>query len=165
MEKLGIQPIQLLTQIFNFLVMVILLTKFLYKPIIKMLDERKKKIQEGIEYTEKSKIELEKIDKKKQEVLKTADLAAKKVIEEGKLTGKKLEAQIVEKARKEAEDYIEKAKKEFALEKAEMEKQLKEQAIEIAAAMAQKILSQILDAKDQKYIIDKKLKEIARINK
>ena len=48
MEKLGIEPILLLTQVINFTILVVVLTKFLYKPILKMLDERKKKIEEGL---------------------------------------------------------------------------------------------------------------------
>lgn len=164
MEKLGIQPIQLLTQIFNFLVMVILLTKFLYKPIIKMLDERKKKIQDGLEYTEKTRQELEKIEKKKAEITRIAENQAKKIIEEGKLTGKKLEEEIVKKAHKEALDIVEKGKKEVELEKMEMEKQLKTKTVEIAAALAEKVLLQILNKDDQKNIIDKKLKEISKFS-
>lgn len=163
MEKLGIQPIQLLTQLFNFIVMVILLTKFLYKPIIKMLEERKKKIQDGLEYTEKTKLELEKIEKKKADLIRVAEDQAKKIIEEGKLTGKKLEAEIVKKAHKEAADTVEKAKKEINLERLEMEKQLKAKTIEIAAAMTEKILLQALTKDDQKSIIDKKLKDIAQL--
>ena len=53
MEKLGIELTQILTQIFNFTLMVFLLTKLLYKPVIKKLEERKAKIAEGLAYTEK----------------------------------------------------------------------------------------------------------------
>ncbi|MCL4338932.1 hypothetical protein M1271_04545, partial [Patescibacteria group bacterium] len=64
MEKLGVEPFQLLTQLFNFFLMVFILTKFLYKPITKKLEERKKKIEEGLEYADRMKSEMEKSDKK-----------------------------------------------------------------------------------------------------
>ena len=156
MEKLGIQPTQLLSQIINILVMVFLLTKILYKPIIKVLDERKKKIQEGVEYTEKTKKELEQIEKKKQEILKKAESESKKIIEEGRITGKRLEAQIIEKAQREAKEIVEKGKKEIAMERFDLEKQLKTQTVEIASAMAEKILTNVLDKGDQKNIINRK---------
>src|SRR3989338_9157846 len=53
MDKIGVEPVALLTQIINFLLMVLILSKILYKPILKMLDERKKKIEEGLKYTAK----------------------------------------------------------------------------------------------------------------
>ena len=49
MENIGIEPYQLLTQVINFALMIFILTKLLYKPILKGLEERKKKIEEGLE--------------------------------------------------------------------------------------------------------------------
>ncbi|MCL5798272.1 MAG: F0F1 ATP synthase subunit B, partial [Patescibacteria group bacterium] len=98
MEKLGVEPFQLLTQLFNFFLMVFILTKFLYKPITKKLEERKKKIEEGLEYADRMKSEMEKSDKKRQDVIDRAKLDAKKIVEEAKKEGRKLEAEIVEKA-------------------------------------------------------------------
>ena len=56
MDKLGIEPVMLLTQVINFLVLVILLTKFLYKPILKLIDERRKKIEEGLQLAQEMKL-------------------------------------------------------------------------------------------------------------
>lgn len=128
-----------------------------------MLDERKKKIQEGLEYAQKTKQEFENIEKKKVEIIKATENQAKKIIEDGKLTGKNLEAEIVKKAHKEAADIVEKGRKEVGLERLEMEKQLKTKTVEIAAAMTEKILQQVLSKDDQKNIIDKKLKDIAKL--
>lgn len=162
MEKLGIQPIPLLTQIFNFIILTILLTKFLYKPIIKTLDERRKKIDEGLKFSDRMKLEIEKNEKSRTEILAKAKEEARKVIEEAKKTGRKAEEEIVQEAQKEAAKIIERGKKEIQSEKAEMEKQLKEETIEIAAGMVEKLLGEVLSARDQKTIIEKKLKVIAR---
>ena len=89
MEKLGIEQIQLLLQTFNFVVMAVLLTKFLYKPILKSLSDRRKKIAEGLLFAEKIKKEEEKTENKRQEVLAKAREESRKIIEEGKQAGKK----------------------------------------------------------------------------
>ncbi len=162
MDKLGVEPIQLLTQSINFVIMLFLLTKFLYKPILKVLDERKKKIAEGLASADKGKIEAEKTENKRQEVLAKAKEEGRKIIEEGKLAGKRLEAEIVEKAHLEATEIIEKAKKDIELERENMEKHLKNKTVEIALALVTKVLSESLTEKNQKDIIDKKLSIIAK---
>lgn len=163
MEKLGIEPIQLLTQTFNFLVLVFILGKFLYKPILKKLEERRKKIEEGLQYTEKMKKALEENEKKRQEIINKAKDEARTIVEEGKKTGKKVEAEIIEKAHKEAKEIVERGGKELELERQQMEKQLKTDTIEIAEAFTMKILSEVLDKDNQEKIIDKKIKQFASL--
>ncbi len=72
MEKLGIDPVMLVTQIINFAILAFILTKFLYKPILKLLDERQKKIAEGLELSQKMKLKEEEIQKEKEPVLHKA---------------------------------------------------------------------------------------------
>lgn len=162
MDKLGIEPIQLLTQIFNFVVMLVLLTKFLYKPVLRALSERRKKIQEGLAYADKMQEELEKSDKKRQEVIDKAKDEARKIIEESKKSGKLLEAEIVEKAHKEAGAILEKGRKELEMEKTEMERELRGNTVEIAQTWVETVLGDVLSAKNQKEIINRKLKELAK---
>lgn len=165
MDKLGIEPIQLLTQIFNFVIMVVLLTKFLYKPILKALEERRKKIEEGLQYAEKMKVETEKNEKKREEIILEAKGEARKIMEEGKKSGRIVEAEIIEKAHKEAQEVIAKGRSELSLERIEMEKQLRGQTIDIATSMVESILRQILDKNYQKEIINKKIRELEKIYK
>lgn len=165
MDKLGIEPIQLLTQLFNFIVMVFILTKLLYKPLNKVLDERKRKIAEGLQYAQKMREELELSGKKREEVILEAKAEARKIIEEGKKSGKKLEEEIIAKAHKEAEAVLVKARKEIELERQDMEKSIKVQTVEIASAMTETVLSDVLTGDDHRAIIDKKLKDIAVLKK
>lgn len=160
MEQLGIQPLQLLFQVINFTLMVVLLTKFLYKPILKALDARRKKIAEGLEYTQKMQEEKDKNENRKEEVLNKAKEEARKIIEEGKDAGKRMEAEIIEKAQKEADAIKEKGKKELEMERLEMEKELKVQTVEIAGNWVEVVLGKVLDSKKQQEIINKKLQEL-----
>lgn len=165
MEKLGVEPVQLLTQVLNFVIMVVLLTKLLYQPIIQKLEERRKKIEEGLAYTEKMKKDLEELDKKRQEVIDQAKEEARRIIEEGKKSGKNVEKAIIEKAHQEAAAILEKGEAELALARQQMERQLKEQTVDIAEGMVKKLLGEILTSEDQQKIIDKKIKEISRLLK
>ena len=64
-----INAIQIILQIVNFAVLVTVLTKFLYKPILKILEGRAQRIQEGLEAAEKSLEERAAVEEKKQEIL------------------------------------------------------------------------------------------------
>ncbi|OGG19906.1 ATP synthase F0 subunit B [Candidatus Gottesmanbacteria bacterium RIFCSPHIGHO2_02_FULL_40_13] len=165
MDKIGVEPVALLTQIINFLLMVLILSKILYKPILKMLDERKKKIEEGLKYTEKMQLEMEKLEIKKTEVLDKAREEVKKIIEEGKKAGKSVEADIIKSAHEEAKHIIESGNKEIDSEKAKMLKALHRETVDVSVKMAEKILKDVLSQEDQRSIIDKKLKQIAGLVK
>lgn len=162
MEQLGIEPVQLATQIFNFVIMAVLLTYFLYKPILRVLKARREKIAEGLAYSEKMKEEAQKTETKRQAILTSAREEAGKIIEEAKKSGKTVEAEIIEKAHQEAKLIVEKGRSDVEMERVEMEKKLREQTVEIATAMAAKVLESTLSVKNQRAIIAKKIKTITR---
>ncbi len=162
MEQLGIEPVQLATQVFNFLVMVAILTKFLYKPILKALRDRGDKIAEGLAYTEKAKTEAEKTESKRQHILQEAKEEGAAIIEESKKSGKLQEAEIVAKAHDEARAVVEKGKADIEMERVDMEKKVREQMIDVAAAIAVKSLESTLTTKDHRSIIDKKIRLITK---
>lgn len=165
MENIGISPSAFLIQLINFSIMVFVLGKLLYKPIIRVLSERKKKIEDGLEYETKMKSELLATERKRAEILDKAADEAKKIIEEGKKLGKKTEAEILVKAADEAAVLVAKGKKEIESERAEMEKSLRSKTTEIASAMVEKLLSQVLSQSDQRALIDKKLRDIDKLTR
>src|SRR3989344_6464093 len=140
MEQLGIEPQQILAQIFNFFVLLVILKVLLYKPILKSLDERRNKIKEGLDYAEKMKIEEEKNAKKREDVLRKARSEANIIVEESKKAGKKTENEIIEKALKEKKAIIEKAREEAENERKEMEKRLKSETVELARVWVETVL-------------------------
>lgn len=165
MEQLGIQPIQLLTQVFNFVVMIVLLSKFLYKPILKALEARKKKIQDGLAYTQKMEEEAQKNEKRREEIISRAKEEARQIVEEGKIAGKRMETEILTKAQAEANSILEKGRQELVMEKAEMENQLRRQTVEIAKSWVEAVLTKTLGIKTQQTIINKKIQEMAKLSK
>lgn len=162
MEKLGISPIQLATQIINFIIFAFVLRKLLYKPLLKLLEERKRKIQEGLEYTEKMKKEVEESENKRIEIIDKAKGEARKIIDEAKRAAKTVENEILHKASKESESYMEKAKKEIAWRAEEMKKEMQKETIEVATAIVERVLSQVLDETSQKVIINKKIHQLLK---
>ena len=158
MEKLGIEPILLLTQVINFTILVVVLTKFLYKPILKMLDERKKKIEEGLTLSREMATKEEELQKEKEKVLDKAKSEGAKIIEEYKAQGKKMESEIIAAASEEAIRLKDKVSLDLDEEKKKMWGELRKQLLVLAMEMSKKAVGELLNDKSQRLILEKKLK-------
>lgn len=163
MEQLGVELPQLITQIINFAILLFLLTKFLYKPILKALTERKRKIAEGLEFAEKMKKEDEKTELKRQEIVKEAKIEGKKIIDEAKKDAKKQQAEILDKANSEALEIKAKARVEIESERMLLEKELKTKTVEIAKTWVESVIGKFLEDKKQHEIVNKKINELSKI--
>lgn len=160
MDKLGIEPKLLLAQIINFSIIIFVLSKLLYKPILTMLEKRKKEIEEGLKITERMREEEEKFEVKKQKMLETTRKEAQGIIEEARKQGKDEEREIIAAAHKEAEEIVEKGKKDAELARLDMEKGVHSSAIELAVAMSKRLISKVISTDDQHKLISKNIKEI-----
>lgn len=163
MDKLGIEPSLLIAQVVNFLIILIALKVLLYKPILSMLEKRKKKIEEGLKLTETMKEEEAKLEVKKEKVIADARKDAQSVIEEARGRGKEQEKEIIGEAKKEAEAIIEKAKLAAIKERESMQEALEREAVQLALAMAKKLLGESLTKDAQKTILEKHIRDIAKL--
>ncbi len=160
MDKLGIEPKLLLAQIINFAIIVVVLSKLLYKPILDMLEKRKKEIAEGLSLTQKMREEEEKLEQRKQKMLQTTRKEAQDIIEEARKQAVEEEKEIIAAAHKEAEAIMVKEKADIERARAEMEKEVQKSAIELAVAMAKRLLTNVLNTDDKHKLIAKQVKEL-----
>ncbi len=124
LNQFGINPILLLAQVVNFLVLLFILKKFLYKPILKVLEERKKKIEESLKNAEEIEKRLLETEEEKDKVLLKASSEAQKLLDD---TKKELEAMKTEmelRAKQQAELIIKKGEEAARAEVARMEQQM-----------------------------------------
>lgn len=103
MEALGLDIKLLIVQIINFGLLLFVLSKFVYKPIIKLLDERKKKVQESVDNSAKIEERLLKLEEKEKDILKKAQEKANIEREELSKLAKEEREQILMEARTAAE--------------------------------------------------------------
>lgn len=159
MEKLGIEPSLLLAQIINFSIIVVILTKFLYKPILAMLAKRKKEIEEGLAITERLRLEEEKLGIRREKLLFEARKEARTIIDEAKSLGKEAEREIVIAAHREAGEINEKAKREVVALHEALSHDIRRESVELAALMAKQLVGSVLTSADQHKLIDKYFEE------
>lgn len=163
MEKLGIEPSLLLAQIINFTIIVVVLTKLLYKPILGMLEKRKKEIEEGLALTERLRQEEGKLGIRREKLLSDARREARVILEEAKKQGKEVEKEIVALAHTEAADIIEKAKREAQATHDAIAADLRREAVELASAMAKRLVSSVLSPRDHHALIAKHVRELEKV--
>lgn len=163
MDKLGIEPKLLLAQIVNFLIITVILTKLLYKPILNMLAKRKKEIEEGLKLTAKMREEEEKFEQKKLKMLETTRKEAQGIIDEARKQAGEEEKEIITEAHKEAEQIVQKGKEDAQAARVEMEKDVRGDAVELAVAMSKRLLAKVLSPEDQHKLIAKNIKELESV--
>jgi F-type H+-transporting ATPase subunit b len=160
MEKLGIEPTLLAAQLVNFLIVMFVLTKLLYKPILEMLEKRKKAIAEGLQLTEKMRAEEEKFSVKKEKLMADARADAKLLIEEAKKQAH-LEAEtIIVDARKEVDAMMEKSRREIVSERETMVTTVRADAVKLATVMAGRLLTDVMSDTAKHQQIEKHIKTI-----
>lgn len=165
MEKLGIEPSLLLAQIINFAIIVVVLTKLLYRPILGMLEKRKKEIEEGLAISERLRAEEEKLGVRRDKLLDEARREARLILEEAKKQGKEAEKEIVASAHKEAAEIVEKAKREAHATHEALVTDIQREAVALAVAMAKRLVSTVLTPADQHKLIAKHLSAIGKTKK
>lgn len=163
-KNFGLNPILLGAQVFNFLIVLFLLKKFLYKPVFDLLKKRQNTIAEGLKQAENARIKLEKVVIEEKHILNQAQLQSRKIIEDAKFESIQITKRMNEEAKKQTEKLLSETKRQIARESVTAEKRLAVKTSEIAVAMLKKALRQFFSAEDQEKVISKALKKINKTN-
>lgn len=160
MESIGIDWKILLIQAVNFLILFGLLSWLLYKPVLKFLRDRQKKIEDSLALAEKSRRESEELDQKTKEKIEEAKKEALAILEEAKKEAQGNKKEIQEEAAKEARAIMDKAKSEIEEEKRTMLASLKRETVNLTIATTEKLLKKNLTRDEQSKLISEATKEI-----
>lgn len=154
----------ILISLINLLLIFWLVKKFLFKPVNKMLDERKSQVDSIYADAYKSKAEAEESCKLYNEKMEKADEEAGLKIKAAVEKGNKMSDEIISEAHLQADSILEKAKKDIALERKKTVNDLKDSISDISVDIAQKLIEREITQKDQDDLIDKFIKEIGEDN-
>lgn len=160
LHNLGINPLILAGQIVNFLILFFVFKKFLYKPLLGMLEKRKTTIENSLkkaEAIEKEYTETERINKEK--IANTAK-EAQEIINKAKEGAEKSKKEIVLSAQQEAEGIMEKTKQEIESEKNKILAEVRKETADLATAVSASILQKNMDQELQKKLIDEAINNL-----
>jgi len=164
-EGLGISLPTLLAQIINFLILLGLLYLVAYKPIMRMFDERSRKIRESMEQTEVIKEQAEHAEEEVKKQLEAAGKEGQEVIARAMRTGEETRQRIQQDARQEGAGLVEKARLEIQRERDEAIEELRKEFTDLTIEAAEKVIEQSLDKEAHRRLIDKVLDESTTLKK
>jgi F-type H+-transporting ATPase subunit b len=145
----------------TFVLVLIILKKIAWGPIISALEEREKGIQSSIDRAHGAKEESEAILRQNRELLAKADAEADRIIREGREYAEKIRAEITEKAHQESQKMIGAAKNEIEQEKRRALAELRNEVADLAVRGAEKIIRGALDADVQKKVVDSMIQDLS----
>jgi len=138
--SLGINLPLLVVFIINFIVLFFLLKIFLYKPVLKMLDERAKRTKEGMELAEATKKEYEQARVEVQKQIDRGRQEAQALIAQALQTGEKLKEESRGEATKQAQVIIDRTRAELGSERDKIIDALRKEFVDIAISAAGKVI-------------------------
>jgi F-type H+-transporting ATPase subunit b len=157
---LNVNPGLVFWTVITFVILLVLLKKFAWKPILTALDEREKMIQNSLDNAEKANAEAQRIFDENKTQLAGAEAEAQRIIAQSREFAEKLKTQTVEDGKVEAKKLIDNAVSEISRKNEEAFAALRGQVAEIAVAAAEKIIRENLDKQKQYELVNKFIDEL-----
>src|SRR5881296_3056744 len=160
-ETFGWNPWLFLSQVTSFVIVALLLRRFAYKPILAVLEERRRKIEEGQLNAEKIRKELAEAEKRYQEIVAKANADAQRMIDEARESSAHLAERKQQEAIAAAEQIVAKAKEAAALEHERQMQNLKRELGRLVVDTTAKVTGKVLTPEDEKRLQEEAARQVA----
>ena len=156
----GVDWPHLLAQIVSFCIMCAVLYRWAYKPVLKMLEERRKVIALGQKNAEQIKAELARTEAQRQEVLQKANVEAANIIQEAQAAAARVQDRETQKAIAGAEQILAKSKESASQDYERMLTELKREVGRLVVQTSASVTRKILTPEDQRRLAEETAKEL-----
>lgn len=159
-EALGISLIEFVFYLINFIILVGVLGKFLYRPFINMLDMRRQTIKDAFDSAEATNRKADEKLANYEKRIANVEAEGRDIIKEATDQARLRAASIIEEANKQADDIVQKARVEIEQEKESALADVRDQISELALMMAEKIMEKEIEVNGQEQILDQVMEEV-----
>jgi len=146
--------------ILTFLLLVFVLAKFAWKPLLKMLQDREDMVRSSIEDAEKAKSELERLSEESKAIMAKARSEAQSILADGKAAAEKVKDDIIAKSKDHANKIREDAGNQIQVEKDKAISEIKKEVVNLTLSVAEKLIQKNLSDADNKSLIEESLKKV-----
>lgn len=160
LNQFGVQPILLVAQIVNFLIVLYLLKRFALKPILQVIKDRQKTIADSLKNAEQAQKALENATEKEKEILQKAQAEAKQTLSDARMQAADIAKTAEDNTREQVERMISDAHKKIEKQTEDAEKALASKVTSLAADMLKSSLKGMLSDKDQEEVVAKATKTL-----
>ena len=165
MAGLGISIPVLLTQVVTFIILLVLLRLVAYKPMMRMLDERSRRVKESMEQAESIKEQSARAGAEVKKQLEAASREGQERIARSVRVGEEVKQKAQAEARQEAEALIGRARVEIQRERDEAVDAVRREFADLTILAAGKVIDRSLDKEEHRQLIDKVLEESSKLKK
>lgn len=151
---------QFLTNVLAFLILLLILRRYAWGALLKLIDERQQKIASEFEGIERSKQEMEGLKARYLEGMAKIEEEARAKIQQAVAEGRRVASEIEEGAREHARQNLEKTKEAVAQEVAKARVELRDQVVDLAIAATHKVMQQHLDEETDRKMIEAFIREV-----
>ncbi len=156
---LGINVPTLLAQIVNVVILLVVLYFVAYKPVMRMLDERSKRIKDSMDQADAIKEQAARTEEEVKKQMEAASREGQKRIAQAEKAGEEMREKAKQGARQEAETIITQARGEIQRERDEAISEIRKEVADLTIRAAEKVIDRSLDKKAHRELIDKVIKE------
>jgi F-type H+-transporting ATPase subunit b len=160
-ETFGVDWPHLIAQMISFTILCVLLYALAYKPVLKVLAERRRQIAQGLANTEKINAALAAIEEERRQIIAGAQAEATRVIVEARGVAARVREQETQRAVAAAEQIVLKAHDEAANEHARMLADLRRQVGQLVVRTTAAVTGKILDSDDQRRLSEETARQLA----
>jgi F-type H+-transporting ATPase subunit b len=146
--------------IVTFLVLVALLAKFAWRPLLEALERRQESIRRSLDDAEKARQELTRLQTESQQILAEARTEADKLLAATRVDASRFRDELKEKAQAEAAGIVKNAERQIQMETARALQQIRAEAVDISVAIASKLLERNVSKADNERLIEDTFKQI-----
>ncbi len=158
-ETLGLNLRDFIWHSINFVVLIFLLSRFLYKPIVGMLDDRRERIRESMERAEQVRLETERSAQEREARLAETRRQIQDMLAQATQTAERIHSDAREKAQQEAQRIVERAQQEAEAERTASMAELRREVANLAVAAAERVISRSLDDQAHRQLVEAFLAE------
>ncbi len=160
LEIISVNLWQILISLANLLIIFLILKKFLFKPVTKVMDQRQSEVDARYAAADEAAAKAQQDKEEWEKIMQGADAEADKVLKTAADTARMHGDRIVEDARQKADGILRQAQADAELEKRKAEASIKEEIVQVSTQLAQKMLEREINQADHQQMIDTFLDEI-----
>ena len=146
--------------IVTFLVLLGLLAKFAWRPLLQALETRQERIRKSLEDAERAKQELERVQQESAKIMRQARIEAESIVTQTRADAERLRGELKQKAKDEADNILRNAQQQIQLQTRQAIQQIRGEVADIAVLLASKLLERNIAKEDNARLIDDTLKQI-----
>lgn len=160
LQNLGIDWRLLIAQLINFVILLAVLYKFLYKPVLKLLHDRSARIEEGLKNADNAEAKLKEASAAYEGKVLEARGEAQKIMETAKKEGEKIKAEVVAAAQKESEKIVASGRSRLNAEKEKMMREAEDELADLVEHATEHVLGQVVTPEIDKQLVEQAVKKV-----